>query len=159
MVELLRAKEHNIYIWCYAKTFVARHKLKGFCSDMFISEVEEAVYVGLQPLPSEYDVQTSNDTFCEILGHCVTASSADIYAAVSRDYGVLAATNAVAKYNHERLGIFGKKYLIIHPKDESTVSLEAVYSRLPPEECTIIQGGVDRATIMYVRQLHVNVFN
>jgi hypothetical protein len=148
MVELLRAKEHNIYIWCFAKTFVSHHGLKGFCCDMFVSEVQEAAYVGLWPVPSEEEVQTSNSRFCQLLGECISDNSTTIHTHVTREYGVLAATNVVAAYNHARLGLFRKKYLIIHPLDASTTSLDAVYAKLPAAECTVIQGGVNRETIM-----------
>ena len=106
MVELLRAKEHNIYIWCYAKTFVARHKLKGYSCDMFISEVEEAMYVGLQPLPSQEQVDIATNRFCEMLGEYAMENTAIIDQNVTKQYGVLAVTNAVAAYNHMGLKAF-----------------------------------------------------
>ena len=46
-VDLLQNKE-CIFIWCNADKFVEEHNLKGLYSGMFISEVMEANYCGLQ---------------------------------------------------------------------------------------------------------------
>jgi len=42
MVESLRKKTNNIFIWCNADEFVHRHSLQGFYTGMFMSEVSEA---------------------------------------------------------------------------------------------------------------------
>lgn len=43
MEYLLRSRE-VIGVWCYAKQFALRNKLKGFFTDMFISNQDEAEY-------------------------------------------------------------------------------------------------------------------
>jgi hypothetical protein len=97
MVEVLREKEENIYIWCYAKNFVEFYGLKGVCSGMFISEVGEARGLGVHA--NQKIVDESNDTFAEILGGCVNGTKDEIFDTVVEKYGVLAETNNVAKYN------------------------------------------------------------
>jgi len=101
-VELLKDKPENIYIWCNANRFVEEHELKGFYSGMFISEVGEAHFCGLKGV-TQQTVDESNDTFSAIVGKYINSPVAELYEKVMEEYGVLAETNPVAKYNHDRL--------------------------------------------------------
>lgn len=104
MVEALAQKDNNIFIWCNADQFVNRHGLKGFYSGMFVSEVGEAFYCRV-PSFSQESVDESNDTFARLMGEClgVTRAPEQIFDQVRSQYGLLAETNAIARYNHQRL--------------------------------------------------------
>jgi len=100
--ELLKASDQNIYIWCNANKFVEAHDLKGFYSGMFISEVGEARFCGVNEATQEM-VNESNDTFSAIVGKYINLHVAELYENVMEEYGELAKTNPVARYNHQRL--------------------------------------------------------
>ena len=44
MVESISKKTDNVFIWCFADQFVKNNGMDGFCTGMFISEMEEAWY-------------------------------------------------------------------------------------------------------------------
>ena len=100
-VDLLRNKE-CIFIWCNADKFVEAHQLKGLYSGMFISEVMEANYCGLQGTQQSV-VDESNNYFAKELGRVSGQPLVEAYEYVRDTYGILAETNPVAKYNHYRL--------------------------------------------------------
>lgn len=100
--ELLKNKSQNIYIWCNANLFVEQYDLKGFYSGMFISEVGEALYCGVKQI-NQTMVNESNYAFSQIVGKYINLPVEELYAMVMAEYGELAKTNPVAKYNHERL--------------------------------------------------------
>jgi hypothetical protein len=102
VVEYLKNKPDNIYVWCHAKIFVNDNNLNGFYSGMFISEVGEA-YACLSRLESRETVDTSNNIFSKILGNYVNESMTNAYKKVVEEYSVLGETNSVARYNAERL--------------------------------------------------------
>jgi hypothetical protein len=103
-VEALSQKDNNIFIWCNADRFVNHHNLKGFYSGMFVSEVHETKYCLLEAW-DQYSVTESNDGFARLLGACLleTRDPALIHQRISDEYGVLAGTNLIAEYNHQRL--------------------------------------------------------
>jgi hypothetical protein len=101
-VHLLLQKKNSIFIWCNADKFVNRHQLKGFYSGMFISEVGEASYCGL-PGTSQEIVNESNDSFADMLGKIIDKPLHETYRNIKQQYKILAESNPVAKYNHERL--------------------------------------------------------
>lgn len=103
MVDLLKEKNNNVYIWCNADQFVDKHKLNGIYSGMFISEVEEAEYCGL-PNTEQNEVDESNNTFAEVLGKqlLMETSLERVYDNTNQAYRELAQTNKVAKYNQNR---------------------------------------------------------
>jgi hypothetical protein len=103
-VEVLKEKKDNVFIWCNADQFVNKHKLTGFYSGMFISEVGEANYCGL-PGTKQNTVDESNFGFCHILSEYITENSQTIYDNVMLEYGLIAKENPVAHYNHNRLYI------------------------------------------------------
>lgn len=108
-VPLLKENSKNIYIWCYASSFVRQYGLKGFASGMFISEVDEAVWCGItDPVPTKEQVDLSFDTFCRILAKYLMfdLSPEDLYNAVHSEYSILAEKCPVAKYNLDLLEHF-----------------------------------------------------
>ena len=68
MVYLLREKQ-CICIWCNADQFVLRYGLKGFYTGMFISEVGEANYYGIQV--SQGTIDRSNRDFAFEMRLCL----------------------------------------------------------------------------------------
>lgn len=101
-IPLLQEKTNSVFIWCNADQFVNRHKLKGFYSGMFISEVGEANYCGL-PGTKQNVVDESNFGFCNIISHYINENSEVIYDNVVSEYGLIAKQNPVAFYNNKRL--------------------------------------------------------
>lgn len=95
-------KKDNIYIWCHADQFVQRHKLTGFYSGMFISELLEAFYYELD-VPQK-TIDHSNKTFSKLLAKHVREHSSVIHRIVKSSYGMLRDVNPVIAFNCERLG-------------------------------------------------------
>jgi hypothetical protein len=103
LVEELRGKQ-LIAIWCHANLFIERHSLSALYSGMFISEVNEAFYCGVQS--DQAMVNESNDTFAVLLGNMLTNTSMNLektHDMVLESYEELGEVNAVAKYNSDRL--------------------------------------------------------
>jgi hypothetical protein len=103
MVDILRRKSNSLFIWCFARRFVEQYSLPGFCTDMFVSEVAEASLMRITPLPTQEEVDTSNNLFSELLSGCIEEDTATIYRNVTTGYAELANVNAVAAYNNSRL--------------------------------------------------------
>ena len=72
LVEYLKKKENNVFIWCNADRFVNRFQLDGFYTGMFISEVGEAYYCGLPNIPQNV-VDESNNQFANWVGELFTS--------------------------------------------------------------------------------------
>jgi hypothetical protein len=102
MVEPLKKKDNNIFVWCNADRFVDRHHLNGAYSGMFISEVSEAMYCGVKT--NQQQVNESNDAFANMLGsQLLTGYSLDVvYDNVDMLYEKLTNNNSVAAYNQAR---------------------------------------------------------
>ena len=105
MVPLLVKKEHNVYIWCWASTFVENNNLKGFSSGMFISEVGEANAMKVYGTDQDI-VDESNYGFVNIVNKFINEDTTTIYDNVIKEYGLIAEQNPVALYNHNRIRIF-----------------------------------------------------
>ena len=101
LVRALRDKD-NIYIWCHADQFVQRHKLTGFYTGMFISEMLEALYYDLDV--SQKSIDHSNKTFTRMVAGQVREHSSEIHRMVKKGYGLLQEVNPVIAFNCERLG-------------------------------------------------------
>jgi hypothetical protein len=102
LVEELRGKQ-LIAIWCNSDKFIERHNLTALYSGMFISEVSEAVYCGVQG--DQAMVNESNSTFAALLGRMLVESPSDlktVHSMVGESYEELGEVNAVAKYNSDR---------------------------------------------------------
>jgi hypothetical protein len=106
MVDLLKQKTDNIYIWCNADQFVKQYGLKGIYSGMFISEVGEGEYCLAKTYPQAL-VDTSNNTFAKALGEALGMESrtGDIFENMMVEYSDLITDNAIADYNFKRLYI------------------------------------------------------
>lgn len=102
MVKELRGKQ-LIAIWCNADKFIERHSLSALYSGMFISEVNEAFYCGVQS--DQAMVNESNNTFAVLLGNMLSNTTMDLektFDMVLESYEELGKVNAVAKYNSDR---------------------------------------------------------
>ena len=102
LVEELRGKQ-LIAIWCNANLFIERHSLPALYSGMFISEVSEARYCGVQG--DQAMVDESNSTFAVLLGNMLSETSMDLektFDMVLESYNELGEVNTVAKYNSDR---------------------------------------------------------
>jgi len=102
MVDLLKRKNNNVFIWCHADEFVTKHHLKGFYTGMFISETREAEYCGLSGIDHQ-TVRISNFSFSRSMSRYIEQDKATIRENVVGEYALLAATNRVAAYNVRRL--------------------------------------------------------
>jgi len=100
MVPLLKDKE-CIYIWCNANVFVNKYNLKGFYSEMFISEVSEADVCGVKS--TQKTINESNDYFAKQLGKVSTESLEEVFLHMIHEYNKCAVYNEVANYNCKRL--------------------------------------------------------
>lgn len=109
LADLLREKSENIFIWCRAHVFVETHNLKGFNSDMFISEVGESALLSREPyylsrnLATQEQIDESNNGFVNIIKKYINKDVETIYKKTTKQYSVLAKNNPVARYNYERL--------------------------------------------------------
>ena len=100
-VPLLQDKE-CVFIWCNADKFVNAHDLKGLYSGMFVSELGEAMMMGIGIVPRA-TIDESNNTFATLLGEGMPRNLYHAYHRMMYGYEQLAETNPVAKYNSERL--------------------------------------------------------
>jgi hypothetical protein len=69
---------------------------------MFISQDDE-LSVGNLPHTDAKFISESNDSFVAILKDCMHLSNQEIYEYVKTEYGKIALTNPVAKFNCEHL--------------------------------------------------------
>jgi hypothetical protein len=95
-VPFLQGKD-NVYIWCYASSFMRQHQLQGFSSGMFISEVDEAAMFGIRATQAQ--INHSNQLFANLVGKHL--ESPNLLAAVKRGYQ--SASCPVIAYNQELL--------------------------------------------------------
>ena len=104
MVELLKEKPDNIYIWCHADKYIQRHGLAGLCSAMFVSEIGEAICYGFDDIDWDL-IDESNNGFASILGKYINEPLPTIYSKLLLEYGLLARTNLIARFNLDRLSL------------------------------------------------------
>lgn len=102
MVTSLKNKSNSIFIWCYADQFVRRHGLSGLCTGMFISEAGEADYWGFEDI-DENLIALSNERFSWIISRSINQPIEILHRKLLYEYGLLARTNSIAEFNHERL--------------------------------------------------------
>ncbi len=102
IVNSLRCKTNSIFIWCNAEEFIQRHGLSGLFSGMFVSEFDEALYCGIWDVDSKW-ITESNNGFSSICSKYINEPIDVLYKNLWYEYGVLAKTNPIAKFNHERL--------------------------------------------------------
>lgn len=103
LMPVLEKKKNSIFIWCNADHFVEYYELDGFYSGMFVSEVKEAVMMGLTDI-SQTLIDQSNDWFSLVAGRHINEPAPESFCEkVKSEYGILTTTNPVAEYNHKRL--------------------------------------------------------
>lgn len=91
-----------VMVWCNADKFVNRYNLKGLYSGMFVSEVGEAIMMGIGSVPQSI-VDESNNLFAKWLGKGMHRDLYHAYHRMMNDYEQLAEHNVVAQYNSDRL--------------------------------------------------------
>ena len=94
-------KKDNVFIWCHANQFVQEHRLTGFYSGMFISEVMEAAMYEFDV--SQKTINQSNNSFSQIASKYIAENSAIIHRHVTDEYGALSEHNPSIKFNNKRL--------------------------------------------------------
>lgn len=102
MVELLRKKAENIFVWCNADEFVHQNSLHGFYTGMFISEVSEAWYYDFWDVELER-IEESNDRFSSAVSNHINDRLDVLYKKVIAEYGYHAKRNPIARFNLKRL--------------------------------------------------------
>ena len=101
-VEMLRAKSLNIFIWCYAYEFASKYDIPSFSTNMFISEVREAEYLGIRNVTLD-QVEESNNTFVGEISKYIHLPVELIYESLMKsEYAKLSQKNPVAAYNFDR---------------------------------------------------------
>ena len=108
MVSLLTEKDDNLYIWCNADQFVRDKGLNGFCTGMFISEIEEAWYYDFFDV-DERLIHESNERFSSIVSRYINERLDVLFEHVIQEYAVLGYSNPIAKFNLERLNFSAVK--------------------------------------------------
>lgn len=101
-VDELKEKTRNLYIWCHADQFVRRHGLSGLNCGMFISEVGEAFIYGFKDMDWA-TIEKSNEIFVHIVSKYINEPMGVLYERLFYEYGLLARTNPITKFNLERL--------------------------------------------------------
>ena len=101
MVRILKVKTENIFIWCNADIFVKCNYLDGLCSGMFISGEEESICYGFEDIDRRL-IEESNIGFALIMGKYIDEPIDVLYRNLVFEYGLLAKTNPIAKFNLER---------------------------------------------------------
>jgi hypothetical protein len=98
IIKLLQTKQ-CICIWCNADKYVIPNNLKGFYTGMFISEVSEARYFGINV--SQDTINRSNDLFAFEMRLCLDHDDPkDICEEVKSTY---VGSTEVYKFNNDRL--------------------------------------------------------
>jgi hypothetical protein len=102
MVIPLKCKSNSIFIWCNANQFVQKHGLAGLSCGMFISEVSEADYYGFDDIDWDM-INQSNERFASIISMYLNEPIEILYQKLLYEYGYLARTNPIARFNLDRL--------------------------------------------------------
>lgn len=92
---IMKTKQ-NVCIWCFASTWAKSYDVPGFFSGMFVSEVGEALLLGLEA--TEQEITESNYMFSKILGKNIFQEN--MYEKVLEEYN---GNNPVVKYNRSLL--------------------------------------------------------
>lgn len=87
-------------IWCYAAEFLLSNCLKGLCTGMFISEMEEAIWESVEC--TEEDIQQSNELFANLIAKIEPLSNrGEIRKHLDEMYCI--PENNVIEYNRNRI--------------------------------------------------------
>ena len=120
LVPSLKNKTNCLFIWCHANQFVQRHGLSGLYSAMFISEVGEGFYYGFDDLDLNM-IDQSNDRFASIVSKYINEPMEMLYEKLLLEYGIIARTNPIARFNLERL------YLTCSRTNKSPIKVVTIY--------------------------------
>jgi cobalamin biosynthesis Co2+ chelatase CbiK len=101
-VDILSTKKECMYLWCNADRFVEKHNLSGFYSGMFISELYEAEFCGVDN-PTEEKMDCANQHFQNVFGKYLHGDMEYIYENVKKDYAVASKDNSIIDYNSKRI--------------------------------------------------------
>lgn len=111
--EALAEKDNNVFIWCHANEFVKKHKLRGFCTSMFISEDGEAAFclpdADYQVGVDEHAVVEQNYLFAQLVAKNIRAPIDELYHQVKNNFvaeNVVADNKHVIEYNNNGLILF-----------------------------------------------------
>ena len=102
MVLSLKNKTNCLFIWCHANQFVQRHGLSGLYCGMFLSEMIELFYYGLDDIDSDW-IDQSNERFASIVSKYLNEPMEILYQKLLIEYGFMARTNPIARFNLDRL--------------------------------------------------------
>ena len=99
LVDELRKKEYLIGIWCHAKDFFKKYKLKGFVSGMFISDMNECYYYSYNV--EEQVLNESNNKISQIIGDSILNSNVEetIYIYVCKRILNELSDNVISQFN------------------------------------------------------------
>lgn len=123
----------GVYIWCYAKQFLLRNKIIGFCSDMFISEPMEAKI--LEVRASDDEIFASNYKFARVLNGIIREVDPRNLLLMRRMINTrYILPGEVSQYNRSRLGFVDNSHTITPSDWDSLIHL------VKPEEAKI---GID----------------
>ena len=102
MVLSLKNKTNCLFIWCHANQFVQRHGLSGLYCGMFLSEMIELFYYGFDDLDLNM-IDQSNERFASVVSKYLNEPMEILYKKLLVEYGFMARTNPIARFNLERL--------------------------------------------------------
>ncbi len=102
MILSLKNKINSVFIWCNADQFVQRHGLTGLNCGMFISKAGEAEYYGFDNMDWDL-VDQSNKKFVSVVSQYINEPLDVLYKKLVHEYGLLARSNPIARFNLERL--------------------------------------------------------
>ena len=102
LVYLLKEKQ-CICIWCNADKFVIHYGLKGFYTGMFISEVSEARYFGIET--TQEKINYSNNLFTKAVTKYIDSN--DMWNQIVESYK---GDDPVIQFNSERLYYYDGNY-------------------------------------------------
>ena len=111
-VNALAAKDNNVFIWCYASTFVHKYMLKGFSTSMFISEHAEAMWAlpaNAYDAADEHSIVESNYLFVSLVRKHLEQDVTDMSKCIIESYideNLVADNKNVLNYNRNGLQTF-----------------------------------------------------
>ena len=127
MVNSLRGKTNNIFIWCHADQFVQRNGLSGLYCGMFVSEFEEGLLYDIWDA-DEVWIKESNCQFSTILSKHIHEPVDLLYRKLLNGYGFLAQTNPIAKFNYDRLFLKYPKPRIIENTKLKKIKMQPTFN-------------------------------
>lgn len=100
-VPYFKQKKDCLYLWCNADRFVEKYDLKGSYSGMFISELGETYFCGVDVDQEQMD--EANKFFCQTFSRYLTEDIKEAYSYVKNTYSSKAKENPVINYNSKKI--------------------------------------------------------